>query len=86
MRKGCSKPFAALPEKTPDKIALECLKTRMELSEQSLIGSHMIHRFGEVMQEQDQFAGHVSVPPGHMLEESQGEPVVLPMLPPEAAK
>lgn len=86
MRKGCGKPFAALSEKTADKVALECLKTRLELSEQSLIGKHLIQRFGEVMGEHDQAEGTIRVAPGHMVEEIDDKPVVLPMLPQEATE
>ncbi len=86
MRKGSRKPFASLPEKTPERIVLSTLKERLELSSNSLIGTHMIKRFDELMQENDKEAGINRVSAGELLEEHNGTPVVLPLLPKAAVE
>ena len=84
IRKGTNKPFASLPDKRPDSIALQCLKERVELSERSLIGTHVISRFADTMSKHEQGNGVKRIEPGYMLEEYNGASVLLPMLPPDA--
>ncbi len=78
-RKGVRTPFASLPDKNSQAIQLQFLRQRLELSERSLVGGNIISVFNDTIELYEKNKGIQRVSTGQLVEEFQGEYVVLPL-------